>query len=281
MLQDRLGRVQALRIGGSRRVGEDLAGWERRVPCEVTVVMSGSEPADQPRSVRRADGKLIPADQALQHQHAGRIAEVGNDDVDQRRRHLVDVELPAGPGKGTVEQGVAHHRGVEETLLRRRRDAQDHQRQEARVRRADRLNGDHRVGAVAVAGLDRQHRGTLTTGAGGIDESLQPAAVHRLGDHGTEVDAEQGTGRLGEDLPGGTVMLEDPARLVDADDQRPRRRARQERRDVGCYTGCHHPTRSFQCRTRLVRLIMDYGASSHALRKNALLASRQFRPMAA
>ncbi len=256
ILPDRLTGLQALGMRGFGRVLQDLADRERSFPPGVVIIMGDREPPDHMRSIVRPGGQLVRADQALQDQQARRVAEVRNDDIDERWRDLVEVERPAGLGDGPVEQGAPHHRRVEEPLLRWRRDAQDHQRDKARVGRADRLHRDHRVGVVAVGGLDRQHGRALAIGAGGVDEPRQAAAVGGSGDQAAELDAEQRVRRLGEDLAGCAIMLQDHARLVDPDRQCPGRGARQERADVGCHSGCHHPTRSLRQRTRLVRLIM-------------------------
>ena len=191
--------------------------------ARVVVVAGDREPAQQVRPVHAVVGELVGRHHALQHQQAGRVAEVRHDDVDQAAGHLVQVEGGADLAEGVVEQRVPHQRGIEELLVGGRRHAHDHQCADDVVAAAHRLDGDHGVDRVGAPGAEREHRRGLPAAAGGVEQALQRrAGLRRRGDQVAQVGAEQRLAGRGEDFQRTPVMLIDPPGLIHPEDQGPR-----------------------------------------------------------
>jgi hypothetical protein len=105
----------------------------------------------------------------------------------------------------------------QEALLYWRRDAHDDLRGKLGVGRADRLDGDDRVGDSSVGRAERQHGGALAAGAGAVDERLENLGRRPVGcsEQGGQVGSDQ-LGRLGgQHVTGAAVVLTDLACLVD------------------------------------------------------------------
>ena len=218
----RLAGVQALGVRRSRRVPQDLTGGERRVQARVVVIARDGEPAQQVRPVHPVAGGLVGRHHALQHQQAGRVAEVRHHDVDQAAGHLVKVEGGADLTEGVIKQRVPHQRGIEELLVGGRRHAHDHQCADNVVAPAHRLDGDHGVDRVGAPGAQREHRRGLPAAAGGVEQPLQRrAGLRRRRDQVAQVGTDQGFARRGEDFQRTPVMLIYPPSLIYPDDQGP------------------------------------------------------------
>ena len=119
--------------------------------CRAAARSAAAAPTPRARS-----GELVVAGQALKQQQVGRVAEVRNERGEQLARHLLDVERVADPGERVVEHLLAHDGRVDEPLRPRRRDADQRERGQVGPARAHRMDGHHRLGRPAVAGLDGQ-----------------------------------------------------------------------------------------------------------------------------
>ncbi len=148
-----------------------------------------------------------------------------HDDVDQLRRHLVDVQRSADLAHSTVDHRVPHHRRIEETLLYRRRDPNDHLRRQLGVGGPDRLDRHDRIGDGAVRGPEGQHRCALPIRHRAVDKALQRGRGRpvRHGEEAGQLRTDERAGLGRQDVTGTAIVLPDPAGLVDAEQQRPGR----------------------------------------------------------
>ena len=92
------------------------------------------------------------------------------------------------------------------------------------IARPHRLHGDHRVGKLALTRPQRQDRSAFAISQGGAEQAIQRLVISGGADNQvTELDAEQGVARIGEDIRCIAIMLDDAPGLVDPQEQRPGR----------------------------------------------------------
>ena len=132
--------------------------------------MEQRDPAQRHRPLRPVRRQFVVPGQALQQQQAGHVAEVRHDRVEQDAGHVVDVERVADPGERVVQHLPAHERGIDEPLRFGRGDAQQRQRGQAGPAGPHRVDGHHRFGRGAVAGVDREHGTALTIRTDGLEQ---------------------------------------------------------------------------------------------------------------
>ncbi len=187
-----------------------------------------------------------------------------NERVYQLPRQVIDVERVADPGERVVEHLLAHQRGVDEPFRPRCGDAEQGECSQAGPARAHRMDGHHRLGLGAVAGIDGEHRAGLAIGADRFEQAADRGeTVGRPGRMGvflpgialggasgqvTELGAEQILRLARQDLRRVPVVLHDAPVVVDPQDQGPNGRSQGRMRA---------PRRC--CRRRLAGVSADPG----------------------
>jgi hypothetical protein len=136
----------------------------------------------------------------------------------------------------SVDHHLPHDRRVEKSLLHRWCDAHDDLGRQLWVGRADRLHRDNGIGRSVIGSAERQDRGALAVGARAVDHRLEHHRRRSVGhrEQRAKLDADErarlaGQHPASQDVAGPAVMLADAARLVDAEDKRPRRGIGEDR----------------------------------------------------